>query len=215
MSSAQGFCRSREGLAPPDIQLLFSPASYDLNTFGALEREPGATIAISIARPESRGSIMATSADPLARPVIKPNYLSAPGDLRVALAGLRHARRVFAALPRGVRHRAADVKTASRDEQVRLWWDDTPIDIFFAANRFHHDVARRCVTVPFGGRSIRVLCAEDLAVFKAMFDRSRDWVDIETMAASGAIDLDLAASRLLEELGDDPRVARLRNITPR
>ena len=97
VSSAQVFCRSRDGLASPDTQLLFSPASYDLNKFGALEREPGATIAVSIARPESRGSIMATSADPLARPVIKPNYLSAAGDLRVALAGLKHARRVFAA----------------------------------------------------------------------------------------------------------------------
>ena len=88
----------------------------------------------------------------------------------------------------------------------------TPVDIFFAADQFHHDVASRCVTVSFSGRDIRVLCAEDLAVFKAMFDRSQDWVDIETMAASDAIDLDVAATRLHEVLGDDPRVARLRNI---
>ncbi len=96
VSSAQCFCRSREGLASPDIQLLFSPASYDPTVFGALERQPGATIAVSIARPESRGTIMARSADPLERPAIRPNYLSAPGDLRVLLAGIEHARRVFA-----------------------------------------------------------------------------------------------------------------------
>lgn len=96
VSSAQCFCRSREGLASPDLQLLFSPASYDPAVFGALEREPGATIAVSIARPESRGSIMAQSADPYARPAIRPNYLSAPGDLRVLLAGMDHARRIFA-----------------------------------------------------------------------------------------------------------------------
>jgi choline dehydrogenase len=96
VSSAQCFCRSREGLASPDIQLLFSPASYDPAVFGALEREPGATIAVSIARPESRGTIMARSADPHDRPVIRPNYLSAPSDLRVLLAGLAHARRIFA-----------------------------------------------------------------------------------------------------------------------
>ena len=96
VSSAQLFCRSREGLSSPDIQLLFSPASYDPERFGKLEREAGATIAVSIARPESRGTIMAVSADPLARPAIKPNYLSASGDLRVAIAGLRHARRIFA-----------------------------------------------------------------------------------------------------------------------
>ncbi len=132
-------------------------------------------------------------------------------DVNVFVAA-DQARRVFEALPKGVRHQRADITAARRDAQVRLWWDDTPVDIFFAAERFHHEVARRCVTVPFGGRNIRVLCAEDLAVFKAMFDRSKDWVDIETMAASDAIDLDLAAARLQDVLGDDARVARLRNL---
>jgi choline dehydrogenase len=97
VSSAQAFARSREGLASPDIQLLFSPASYDRNRFGELEREPGMTIAVSIARPESRGTIMAKSPDPLVRPALQPNYLSVPSDLRVALAGIALARRVFAA----------------------------------------------------------------------------------------------------------------------
>ena len=84
VSSAQAFARSREGLASPDIQLLFSPASYDQNKFGALEREPGMTIAVSIARPESRGMILAKSPDPFVRPSLKPNYLSAPNDMRVS-----------------------------------------------------------------------------------------------------------------------------------
>ncbi len=97
VSSAQAFARSRDGLASPDIQLLFSPASYDQNKFGELERQPGMTIAVSIARPESRGTIMAKSADPYVRPSLKPNYLSAPNDLRVALAGVALARKVFAA----------------------------------------------------------------------------------------------------------------------
>jgi len=97
VSSAQAFARSREGLASPDIQLLFSPASYDQNRFGALERAPGMTIAVSIARPESRGTIMAKSSDPFVRPSLKPNYLSAPNDLRVSLAGVALARRIFAA----------------------------------------------------------------------------------------------------------------------
>ena len=108
VSSAQVFCRSREGLASPDIQLLFSPASYDLNKFGALEREPGATLAVSIARPESRGSIMAVSADPLERPKIRPNYLSAANDLRVILSGVALARKIFAA-PAFARHSVAEI----------------------------------------------------------------------------------------------------------
>ncbi len=97
VSSAQVFCRSREGLASPDIQLLFSPASYDEQKFGTLERKPGMTIAVSVARPESRGTIMATSPDPLARPAIRPNYLAVENDLAVSVAGLKYARRIFAA----------------------------------------------------------------------------------------------------------------------
>src|SRR5690606_15894821 len=97
VSSAQVFCRSRDGLASPDIQLLFSPASYDEQKFGALERQPGMTIAVSVARPESRGTIMATSPDPLARPAIRPNYLAVENDLAVSVAGLKYARRIFAA----------------------------------------------------------------------------------------------------------------------
>lgn len=108
VSSAQVFVRSREGLASPDIQLLFSPASYDTSKFGALEREPGATVAVSIARPESRGTIMAASADPFAKPSIKPNYLSAPGDIRVILAGVAHARRIFAS-PAFAKHSVAEI----------------------------------------------------------------------------------------------------------
>jgi len=108
VSSAQAFARSRPGLASPDIQLLFSPASYDQNKFGALEREPGMTIAVSIARPQSRGAIMAKSPDPFERPSLKPNYLSVAGDMRVALAGIALARRVFAA-PALVQHSLKEI----------------------------------------------------------------------------------------------------------
>ncbi|MEZ5852734.1 MAG: GMC family oxidoreductase N-terminal domain-containing protein [Hyphomicrobiaceae bacterium] len=108
VSSAQVFTRSREGVEAPDIQLLFSPASYDPTKFGELEREPGATVAVSIARPESRGTIMAVSADPYARPAIKPNYLSAPNDIRVALAGIAQARSIFSQ-PAFAQHSAGEI----------------------------------------------------------------------------------------------------------
>jgi choline dehydrogenase len=108
VSSAQAFVRSREGLASPDIQLLFSPASYDHNKFGTLERAPGMTIAVSIARPESRGAVMAKSPDPFTYPSLQANYLSAPNDLRVSLAGIGYARRIFAA-PALARHSVEEI----------------------------------------------------------------------------------------------------------
>jgi hypothetical protein len=126
-----------------------------------------------------------------------------------------HARTVFDALPNGVTFRDADVIEAASSDQVRLWWNSTPIDVFFASAQFHFDVAARCRVVPFEGRSIRVLAAEDLAVFKALFDRTKDWADIEAMADSHALDLGIAADRLAGLLGDDPRVERLRTVTPR
>lgn len=119
---------------------------------------------------------------------------------------------VFAALPDGVRHGAGDVRAAQRDDQVRLFWGDTPLDLFFAAEPFHFEVASRVQAVPFAGRTIRVLCAEDLAVFKAMFDRGKDWVDIATMVESHSLDTEIAADRLFDVLGDDDRVARLRQL---
>ncbi len=95
VTSAMVFCRSREGLASPDLQLLFTPASYAQGVFRQLEREPGMTVAVCPVRPDSRGTIMARSPDPLTYPLIKPNYLSAPSDLQVLIAGIRHTRRIF------------------------------------------------------------------------------------------------------------------------
>jgi choline dehydrogenase len=96
VTSAMVFCRSREGLASPDLQLLFTPASYAQGVFRQLEREPGMTVAVCPVRPESRGTIMAQSPDPFRYPAIRPNYLSAPSDLRVLIAGINHTRRIFA-----------------------------------------------------------------------------------------------------------------------
>ena len=108
VTSAQVFCRSREGLASPDLQLLFTPASSDPMRIGELERESGMTVAICVVRPDSRGTIMATSTDPLAKPAIRPNYISAAEDLRVMAAGFRHTRRIFAA-PSMAAHSAGEI----------------------------------------------------------------------------------------------------------
>lgn len=103
VTTAQVFCSSREGLASPDLQLLFTPASYDPVRFGKLEREPGMTVAVCPVRPDSRGTIMATAPDPFARPRIQPNYLSAQSDQMVLGAGIRLTRSIFAS-PALARH---------------------------------------------------------------------------------------------------------------
>lgn len=90
------FCRSREGLASPDLQLLFTPGSLDPRRL-ALEREPGMSISVCVGRPDSRGSVLAQSADPRQPPAMRANYLSAATDCDAMVRGFKIARRIFAA----------------------------------------------------------------------------------------------------------------------
>jgi len=91
------FCRSREGLSSPDLQLLFTPASYNAIEIRTFDKQPGLTVAVCPVRPDSRGTIMAKSADALERPAILPNYLTAENDVHVLLSGIRHTRRILGA----------------------------------------------------------------------------------------------------------------------
>ena len=95
VTTAQVFCDSREGLASPDLQLLFQPASTDPMKPGHLDSHPGMSCVVCVVKPDSRGTIMAASADPFARPAIKPNYLSTRTDELAMLSGARHVRRIF------------------------------------------------------------------------------------------------------------------------
>ncbi len=97
VTSAMVFCRSREGLDSPDLQLLFTPASYVFGKALVLEDQPGMTVAVCPTRPGSRGTVLIDSADPTARPKIRYGYATDRDDLRVMTAGLAHARSIFAA----------------------------------------------------------------------------------------------------------------------
>jgi hypothetical protein len=74
---------------------------------------------------------------------------------------------------------------AGRDGQVRVMWDETPIDLFFSYDPFHIAAGHSTVEVPFAGHTIRVLSADHLTVCKVVFNRSKDWVDIEAMIGLG------------------------------
>jgi len=123
------------------------------------------------------------------------------------------AERGLAALPEGVARAPGTAETIARDGQIRLWWDDTPVDLFFDYDPVHEEAARNRRTVPFEGVQIPVLGPVELAVFKVMFDRTRDWADIEAMAERGTLDFDAARASLRRMLGDDdPRFARLDQV---
>ena len=91
-----------------------------------------------------------------------------------------------------IRTSAADRRLVLRDGQVRLHWGVTPVDLFFAYDAFHYHAAQRVRRVPFGSETILVLAPEDLLVCKVVFNRRKDWIDIEQMLllTAGALDLD-------------------------
>lgn len=116
----------------------------------------------------------------------------------------------LAALPEGIVQPPSTLATVRRDGQVRLWWADTPVDLFFDYAPVHAAASRERRIVPFAGIRIPVLGPVQLAVFKAMFDRTRDWADIEAMLAAGTVDLDSVRAALHSMLAaDDERFARL------
>jgi hypothetical protein len=120
----------------------------------------------------------------------------------------------LSALPAQVAVSDADVATAARDGQVRLWWEDTPLDVFLDVHRFHAEVAQDVRSVPFEGHTIPVLDCTALAVFKALFDRTKDWADIEEIAAAGALESGRAVAWLERILGaDSAAAARLRSLS--
>jgi hypothetical protein len=123
------------------------------------------------------------------------------------------ARTVLATLPTEVQWTTRDVEEIERNGQVRLFWDDTPVDLFFVTHAFHETAASHTEFVPFAGRTIPILAADDLAVFKAFFDRTKDWADIEAMIDAKSLDTHVVLGWLVDLLGgDDHRVARLRDL---
>ena len=96
-----GFYRTRPELARPDMQLYFSPLSYERAVPGvrALMKPdpfPGFSLSVSPCRPLSRGHVAIRSPDPQVAPEIAPNYLSEPEDLRILLDGARFLHRLAA-----------------------------------------------------------------------------------------------------------------------
>lgn len=112
-------------------------------------------------------------------------------DLNVFVSVAEEAR-VFAPLAGlGVHKPAQATRLIGEDGQIRLDFDGTPLDLFFAYDEFHTAAAGGSSLVPFADSQIAVLSASHLTVCKTVFDRPKDWVDIEAMVEQGAA-IDLA-----------------------
>lgn len=93
------FWQSRAGLTRPDLQGVFTAASYREGYVGMLDKYPGMTCGVWQHRPESMGYVHAQSRDPFDAPIIQPNYLDHENDRRVLLDGVRLARQLLRTQP--------------------------------------------------------------------------------------------------------------------
>ena len=89
------FLRSHPRFATPNLEYHVQPLS--LEAFGApLDPFPAFTASVCNLRPLSRGSVSIAAADPAQSPSIRPNYLSEPEDVAVAVDAVRITRRIVA-----------------------------------------------------------------------------------------------------------------------
>lgn len=87
-----GALRTDPTLTEPDVHVLF--CDFPLTPPTMLAPESSFTIAFSLLRPHSRGSVRLASADPGAAPLIDPGFLTDERDVAGMLAGLRLAREI-------------------------------------------------------------------------------------------------------------------------
>lgn len=111
----------------------------------------------------------------------------------------------------------ADEEALDRDGQIRLWWGRNAVDLFFSYSEFHDEMPRKARKVAFGEATLPILAPEHLAVCKAMFDRVKDWLDIEQMlVAADPIDPSEIERWLTRMVGsDDPRLQKLQDVRTR
>jgi hypothetical protein len=132
---------------------------------------------------------------PRATTDIDLNVTVAPTDAEPVLGALAYL---------GVTISRAARTAIGRDGQARLDWDGSYLDLFFATLDLHREMALYAREVEFGPVRIPILSPEHLIVCKAVFDRPKDWVDIEEMRAWGtAIDATEALGRIERLLGRD------------
>ncbi len=99
----------------------------------------------------------------------------------------------------GVTVAPGDREAIARDGQVRLDWDGSYLDVFFATMDLHLEMAERARLVRFGPVDIPILAPEHLIACKAVFDRPKDWLDITEILRWGT---DIDGARTLYWVGE-------------
>ena len=97
---AGAFVNPMDRGAEPTIQAFCVPTVYlDRDALGLLPNTYGLTITTVVVKPKSRGFVRLASADPADMPLVSPNLLSDPSDVRTMIEGQRFFLRTFQTSP--------------------------------------------------------------------------------------------------------------------
>jgi hypothetical protein len=135
-------------------------------------------------------------------------------DVNIFLDAGRHDQVVEALSDLGVESNVPTDQVL-RDGQCRLFWDVTPIDLFYAYHELHAAMQKAARRAPFRDTSVPILAPEHLLTCKVIFNRPKDWLDIEQILV-GALDADRSevADWLDRIVGaDDPRAERFAELS--
>ena len=96
------FVRSHAGATRPDLQLFWSAFTFKRVTnannpvqLAATEDEPGMTLYGQLIGLTSQGSVEIGGAGSAAAPIIKPNWLTTPEDVKTGIASIRYMRKIL------------------------------------------------------------------------------------------------------------------------
>lgn len=127
-------------------------------------------------------------------------------DLNLFVTGSETARAVDTLIAAGLMiDRASALNTAADRGDARGMFQGLPVDLFFNSIPVHERAATHTREVTLHGVRVQVLSPEDTAVFKMLFFRGKDLVDIERLLGLMQAQLDLGYVRaaLVEVVGDD------------
>lgn len=135
-------------------------------------------------------------------------------DVNLFVPAERAGRVARALRPLGIEPAWADDPLVVTQGQIRTWWGRNPIDLFFAYDAFHDAMAAAARTVPFGVVTIPILAPEHLLACKVVFDRRKDWIDIEQMLlVTETLDVDEATALVTRIVGEgERRLVRLAEV---
>lgn len=126
---------------------------------------------------------------------------------------------LFRLLPPEIPWDTGDVAAVKRTGQVRLWWPvdgpepPIPLDLFFPQGPLHEAIDGHVEKVPMLDSVVPILNATHLMVFKMLFDRRKDWADIEELVRFKKADLAAARDWIRQLLGDDDeRLVKLADV---